>query len=218
MMDNLWDAFSEDRRIRLEDEGNPVEGIEIDAHEYEPGIVYQKDGVVVTAFEVDHGNLVKPCYGFKVWYKRHSVVISGDTRKNANVERAARGADLLIHEVAMIPDQLYEEYPVFRAIYEHHITPEEAGELFAAARPKLAVYSHIVLSGLPDKGIPYPTPEEVLAATRTTYCGRILVGADLMTFKIDNTGVWLVESPLSGEPARPVPCKRRRHPFGGWGR
>ncbi len=195
MMANLWDAFSEDRRIRLADEKNPLSGIQVEAYDFKPGIVYEKNGVVVTAFEVDHGDLVKPCYGFKITCKNHSVVISGDTRYNKNVENAARGADLLIHEVAMIPEKLFAKYPAYKAIYEHHISPELAGELFAASRPKLAVYSHIVLSGLPEEGIPFPTPEELLAATRKTYDGRVIVGADLMTFRIDDEGVSVVESP-----------------------
>ncbi len=195
MMSNLWEAFSEDRRIRLEDEKNPLAGIQVEAHDFKPGVVYEKNGVVVTAFEVDHGDLVKPCYGFKITYKNHSVVISGDTRYSANVEKAAQGADLLIHEVAMIPEKLFNQYPVYKAIYEHHISPELAGKLFAVARPKLAVYSHLVLSGMPKAGIPFPTPEELLAATRKTYDGPVVVGADLMTFKIDDTGVSIVEAP-----------------------
>jgi ribonuclease Z len=195
MMANLWEAFSEDRRIRLEDEKNPLAGIQIDAHDFKPGVVYEKNGVVVTTFEVDHGDLVKPCYGFKITYRNHSAVISGDTRYSANVEREARGADLLIHEVAMIPDKLFAQFPVYKAIYEHHISPELAGKLFAAARPKLAVYSHLVLSGLPKQGIPFPTPEELLAATRKTYDGRVVVGADLMGFNIDDTGVSVIEAP-----------------------
>jgi ribonuclease Z len=40
MMAGLWEAFSEDRRIRLADEGNPMSGIEIDAHDFTPGTVY----------------------------------------------------------------------------------------------------------------------------------------------------------------------------------
>jgi ribonuclease Z len=195
MMANLWEAFSEDRRIRIEDEKNPLSGIQIDAHDVKPGVVYEKNGVVVTALEVDHGDLVKPAYGYKVTYQNHAVVISGDTRYHVNVEKAARGADLLILEVAMIPDKLFAQYPVYQAIYEHHISPELAGKLFAAARPKLAVYSHLVLSGLPKAGIPSPTPEELLAATRKTYDGRVVVGADLMGFKIDDTGVSIIEPP-----------------------
>ncbi len=193
MMANLWEAFSEDRRIRLEDEKNPLAGIQVDAHDFKPGVVYEKNGVVVTTFEVDHGDLVKPCYGFKITYRNHSVVISGDTRYSANVEKAARGADLLIHEVAMIPEKLFAQYPVYKAIYEHHISPELAGKLFTASRPKLAVYTHLVLSGLPKVGIPFPTPEELLAATRKTYDGRVVVGADLMGFKIDDSGVSIIE-------------------------
>jgi ribonuclease Z len=195
MMANLWEAFSEDRRIRIEDEKNPLSGIQVDAHDAKPGVVYEKDGVVVTAFEVDHGDLIKPAYGYKIEYRNHTVVISGDTRYHVNVEKAARGADLLIHEVAMIPEKLFAQFPVYRAIYDHHISPELAGKLFAAAQPKLVAYSHLVLSGLPKSGIPYPTPEELLAATRKTYDGRVVVGVDLMGFKIDDSGVSIIEPP-----------------------
>jgi ribonuclease Z len=167
--------------------------------------VYSVDGVVVNAFEVDHGDLVKPAYGFQITYNGHTVVISGDTRSSQAVVTAATNADLLIHEVAMIPVQLFDEFPAFRPILDHHLTPEQAGEVFTAAQPKLAVYSHIVLSGLPDQGIPFPTPAELLAATRTTYCGPLLAGIDLMTFKIDSTGVSLIDSPL-GEALQPAPC------------
>ena len=56
----------------------------------------------MTVFEVNHGEKVKPAYGYKVAYRGRSVVLSGDTLYHPNVEKAARGADLLIHEVAMI--------------------------------------------------------------------------------------------------------------------
>lgn len=195
LMAGLWEAFSEDRRIRTEDEHFPLAGIQTDAHDVKPGVVYEKDGVVVTAFEVDHGDHIKPAYGYKVSYRGHSVVFSGDTRYHTNVERAARGADLLIHEVAMIPEKLLAEVPAYKAVYEHHITPEQAGKLFALTRPKLAVYSHLVLSGFPKMGIKPPTPEELLVATRKTYDGPVVVGADLMGFKIDDTGVSIINPP-----------------------
>lgn len=195
MMAGLWEAFSEDRRIRTEDEHFPLAGIQIDAHDVKPGVVYEKDGIVVTAFDVDHGDYIKPAYGYKITYRGRSVVLSGDTRYSANVEKAARGCDLLIHEVAMIPEKLLAQVPAYKAVYEHHITPEQAGKLFTATRPKLAVYSHLVLSGFPKMGIQPPTPDELLAATRKTYDGRVVVGADLMGFKIDDTGVSIIEPP-----------------------
>jgi ribonuclease Z len=50
------------------------------------GIVYQANGVKVTAFLVDHG-LVKPAFGYRVEYRQHSVVLSGDTRPSENLVR-----------------------------------------------------------------------------------------------------------------------------------
>jgi len=94
--------------------------------------------------------------------------------------------------VAMIPQALLDKYPVYQTILAHHISPEDAGRLFATARPKLAAYTHIVLQGLPSEGIPFPTPADLLAATRTTYDGPIVVGSDLMAFKIDDSGVSMI--------------------------
>lgn len=195
MMAGLWDAFSEDRRIRMADEmtplgdTQPLGGIEIDAHDVGPGLVYCARGVSVFTFDVDHGDLVKPARGYKITYGPHTVVLSGDTRYSASVETAARGADVLIHEVAMVPKSLIDRYPAYQAVMAHHISPEDAGRLFAAAKPRLAVYSHIVLSGLPSEGIPFTTPAELLAATRTTYAGPVVVGSDLMAFRIDDSGI-----------------------------
>jgi len=199
MMSALWDAFSEDRRIRIEDEHFPLSGIQFNAYDIvNPGsgiFVYEKNGVVVTAFEVDHGEHVKPAYGYKVTFGGRSVVISGDTRYHINVERNAKGLDLLIHEVAMIPSELIEKLPVYKAVIEHHITPEEAGKLFASARPKLAVYTHIILRGDQKLGIKAPTVADLLNATAKAYDGRVIVGEDLMSFKIEESGITVIEPP-----------------------
>ena len=69
LMQNLERAYAEDIRIRYADEKNPMEGVAIAASEYaSDGVVYDKNGVTVTAFEVDHGALIKPAYGYRVDY------------------------------------------------------------------------------------------------------------------------------------------------------
>jgi ribonuclease Z len=193
MMLNLWQAFSEDRRIRQEDEHLSLEGLNFNAYDVKPGkSIYDKGGVNVSVFEVDHGDHVKPAYGYKITYKGHSVVLSGDTRYSKNFENAARGADLLIHEVQMVPEAVLAKMPEFKAVYKHHITPELAGKLFSIARPKLVVYYHVGLVGVP--GIAKePTCEDLLAATRKTYDGKVLVGYDLMTIKISDSGVSVIK-------------------------
>ena len=89
--------------------------------------VYEKDGVKVTAFAVNHGDLIKPAYGYRVDYDGRAVVISGDTRFDKNLIAAAKGVDLIVHEVALASEELLASSEQFRRIVAHHTTPEEAG-------------------------------------------------------------------------------------------
>ncbi|MFO1273156.1 MAG: MBL fold metallo-hydrolase [Rubrivivax sp.] len=193
MMDHLYAAFSEDRRIRTEDEHYPLAGITPEAHEFtEAGVVYERDGVKVSAFPVFHGEHIHPAFGYKIEYRGHSVVLSGDTKYAKRVEDEARGADLLVHEVAAIPgdaERVYARYPAYRTIMDHHTDPETAGRLFANAKPKLAVYSHIVLPSDPRNGLQEATTEEILAQTRRSYAGPVVVGRDGLQFVVTERGV-----------------------------
>ena len=182
MTENLTRAFSEDIRIRIDDENYPPSGVAFDAHDVEPGLVYEHNGVRVSAIEVNHGEKIKPAFGYVIEFDGKKVVLSGDTKPDARVEKAAEGADLLIHEVAVIDPKLLTDYPNYRAIENHHTSPEEAGKIFSEAKPKLAVYSHIVFASLPPV---QDVPEEELAArTRTTYKGPLVIGRDLMSFVV----------------------------------
>jgi ribonuclease Z len=146
MMAHLERAFESDIRIRLYDDRPPPQGIVVQVQEIREGVVYERNGVKVTAFEVDYYPL-KPAFGYRIDYAGRSVVLSGDTRFSENLIRHAQGADVLIHEV-VAPESLsragYAPERV-KAIIDHHVTPEQAGEVFARVKPRLAVYSHIVL-------------------------------------------------------------------------
>jgi ribonuclease Z len=116
-------------------------------------------------------------------------VNSGDTRPTPSIVEAARGADLLIHEVAAAREPLLA-IPFFRALIDHHTAPADAGRIFAETRPKLAAYTHIVL--LSNKDNPEPTIDDVVWETRRTYDGPFVVGTDLMSFDIGKNGVSIV--------------------------
>lgn len=184
MTENLTKAFSEDIRIRIADEDYPAAGVAFDAHDIEPGLVYDHNDVKVSAIEVNHGEKIKPAFGYVIEFDGKKVVLSGDTKPDERVVKAATGADLLIHEVAIIDPELLKSYPNYRAIENHHTSPEEAGRIFSSAKPKLAVYSHIVFATLPPV---QDVPEDALVArTRTTYGGPLIVGRDLMSFTISD--------------------------------
>lgn len=186
LLSNLEEAFALNTSIRIPDELLPPAGIEMVAHEFNAnGVVYEKDGVSVTAFAVDHGELIKPAYGYRIDYDGRAVVISGDTRFDRNLIAAAKGADLIVHEVALASDELLASSEQFRRIVAHHTTPEEAGNVFAEVAPKLAVYTHLVMLSTP--AIPEAPLSSLISRTRTNYDGPLVVGEDLMTFVVGDT-------------------------------
>jgi len=119
-------------------------------------------------------------------YAGHSVVISGDTRFNENLIHFATGTDVLVHEVALARPELLPLSRVARPILDHHTSPEEAGTVFTRARPRLAVYTHIVLLTT-DARVAAPSIADLVARTRTTYAGPLEVGDDLTTIDIGDS-------------------------------
>jgi ribonuclease Z len=185
LMSHLEKAYAADIKIRIADEKLPPAGVAVAVEEFDQdGIIYEKGGLKVIAFEVDHGDVIKPAYGYRFEYAGRAAVISGDTRYNENVIRYSAGADLLVHEVAAArPDLMREAY--IQRIVAHHVTPREAGRVFAKAEPKLAAYTHLVM--LASEQVPPPTLEDIVAETRETYRGPLVVGEDLMFFEIGDT-------------------------------
>lgn len=186
LMDNLQKAYAADIRIRTQDiPPKDPKGIAVTVEEFgRDGVVYEKSGVKVTAFEVDHGAAVKPAYGYRVDYDGRSAVISGDTTYNENVVKYATGCDLLIHEVACARPELMQDVH-FERIMSHHTIPSMAGKVFAQAKPRLAVYTHFILRSTAQ--VAAPTLDEVVAQTRETYSGPVELGEDLMSFEIGDT-------------------------------
>lgn len=186
LMTNLERAYEADIRIRIADEHYPPEGAKVIADEFATeGVVYEKDGLRVTAFEVNHGDEIKPAYGYRIDYSGRSIVISGDTRFNENVIKYGTGANVLIHEVAAVRPELLKDQQVQR-VMAHHTSPQQAGTVFSRAHPALAVYTHFTLLSRPQ--VPAVTVDEIIAQTRQTYAGPLEVGEDLMSVEIDDAG------------------------------
>lgn len=189
MMAYLGKAYQWDIRVRGDGEHLPSAGIEMQAHDISEGTVYNRHGVKVTAFLVDHGGLLEPAYGYRVDFEGHSVVISGDTRPNENLIRHAAGTDVLVHEVAAVRPELLEESPtapVARRILGFHTSPEDAGRVFSQVKPKLAVFTHLALLTT-DPQFPPPTGADILRRARTIYSGPLVLGEDLMVIDIADT-------------------------------
>lgn len=188
LMAGLRQAFAADIAMRTKQEHLPP--LADDVAEIAPGVVFDNAGVRVTAFAVDHGEYLKPAYGYRVDYQGRSVVISGDTRYSENLIKNAIGADVIVHEVAMASAASANSQGA-RDILALHTSPRDAGRIFAATKPRLAVYTHFAVAG--GVGANAPTTADFIAATRETYSGALEAGEDLMTITIGDTVV--VERP-----------------------
>ena len=183
MCRHLEQAYAFDRAVRAKDEGFNPAGATLAARDVAPGVVFDEDGLRVTAFRVDHGGSIEPAYGYRVDYQGRAAAFSGDTRYFEPIVEHAAGVDVLVHEV-ISPEvelrraQVQGPRAVERVI-SHHASPEQVGTIFARVKPKLGVYSHIV---------PSPTTaDDLVAPTRRTYSGPLAVGYDLMTIVIGDS-------------------------------
>lgn len=176
MMSHLIEAFQFDIRMRQEDDLRPAAGAVATAKDIAQGVAYENGGVRITAFDVDHGP-VKPAFGYRIDYAGHSAVLSGDTRFSENLIRFAQGVDVLVHEVCLADPEVLKASEHERHVMAHHISPQQAGGVFARVKPALAVYSHVVILG-------DGTDDEILRLTRQTYSGPLEMGEDLMSIDI----------------------------------
>lgn len=183
MMRHFREAYDWDIEMRLL-VGIPADGIGIEAEDVRPGVIYEKEGLKVTAFEVEHMpidvetrellDFWGETFGYRIDYRGRSLVLSGDTRPSDNLVKHARGVDVLVHEAQYASPGASEEAKLANVSLSVHTEPKDAARIFARARPRMAIYSHLIP--------PQVTAEELKAAT--PYDGRLEVAHDLMMVTI----------------------------------
>ncbi len=175
MMDSMANTFEFDIRARaLLDDQRTKEGIRAAAKDIDEGVIYDRNGVKVTAFLVDHGP-IKPAFGYRVDFNGRSVAMSGDTRFSENLIAYSQGVDVLIHESGnpVPPNLTGRERQERERIAAIHTMPAETAVVFNRVKPRLAVYAH---GGGP----------QAMAEARKTYAGPLEDSEDLMTIEISD--------------------------------
>lgn len=120
---------------------------------YEPEIIIDENGLVITAVGVNHGPV--PNVAYRIEYKGKSIVYSGDTSSRkvdpkgnplangGNMVSISDNADWLIYDAGLGTD--IPPSPEFEFFYKLHTTPSRVGEVAAAANVKQLMLSHITL-------------------------------------------------------------------------
>ena len=86
LVDNLVRAYAPDIAARPDQPQIDLVGRDFE----KDGVVFDRNGVRVTAFTVDHGP-AKPAVGYRIDFNGRSVLLSGDTRLNQNVIKYGAG-------------------------------------------------------------------------------------------------------------------------------
>jgi len=177
--EGLWQFSAADRDIRIADSEISESMHCTEVTEFTEGVVFDEAGLRIIAIEVDHGEFVKPAFGFRVEFGGRSFVHSHDTRLSENLIAQAARADVFVHEVAMARPETLKGSAHVRTVLDHHITPREVGQVFDRTRPQLALLTHVVLKG-PNP----PQIDDVLAEVAETYAQPVIVAQDLMVIRL----------------------------------
>ncbi len=185
MMENFVSAYDWDIRYRTI-VGVHKEGSELNATDIEPGVFFDKGGLKITAFNVEHLpinvetgeplGLEGATLGYRIDYNGRSVLFSGDTRSTPSSEiiPMGKGVDVLIHETQVPAPGNSPEAILANVSLSVHSSPAQVAYIFEQTRPRLGVYSHIIP--------PEITSDELLELTE--YDGNMMVAEDLMTLTI----------------------------------
>ena len=187
----LRQAYAQDQHYRVAHHGDatvPASGFGGVARPFNlalsaPTVVLQEGDLEITAFSVDHAP-IHPAVGYRIRYKGRSVVLSGDTKKSAAVQREAKGVDLLVHEalserlMAILENAAAvagrpQLKKVFNDILNYHTTPEQAAELARDAGARFLLLNHIA------PALPLPGMDKAfLGDAPAIFGGPVRIGSD----------------------------------------
>ncbi|MEQ9257603.1 MAG: MBL fold metallo-hydrolase [Roseovarius sp.] len=203
-LEPCWQHFrasmAYDIATRMEDEGRPDFAGMAALHLLDETLSLDLGGLKVRAMQ-NHHPPVTESHALRFESAQHSVVISGDTAPMAEMERFAKGADLLVHEAmlsrnvrALCDHMGYPDDRLERHILRSHTEAREAGAIATRAGVKALALTHFVPSG--QFGADAATWR---AEAQATFAGPLHIGEDGMEIPLGEGG-WA--KPLPSTPAK----------------
>jgi ribonuclease BN (tRNA processing enzyme) len=175
MTEHLLAAYERDIYMRLYGlEPANSNGYKVNVHEFKAGLIYQDANITVEAFPVQHGSF-HYAYGFKLTTPDKIIVISGDTVPCDSLLEAAKGCDVLIHEVYC--QAAYDKRaPEWKLYHKHfHTSTVELAGIAEKVKPKLLILYHQLFWGA--------SAQDLLDEIKQHYDGRMVSGKDLDVFE-----------------------------------
>jgi ribonuclease Z len=190
MVEGFLHALRRDIGFRLAHHGDKLhpDGIVVEVTEISPSArpapFFERDGLVLERFEVDHFPVV-PAFGYRARFDGRTAVLSGDTSFCESLLHAAEGADMLVCEALNTP-MLNERIAALRAIgrdlqaslFEdvpsYHIDVSDVARLAQQAGVRQLVLNHLI-PPVPNSG---PELDRFIAGMTERFRGPIRVARD----------------------------------------
>ncbi len=160
------------------------DGYDINVHELDytlnPGIAYDKNGVVIKHFPAAHS--IDGAINYRLEWNGLCVVIPSDTNPTTWDIENGKNCDMILHEVGPDP-KIYARnlnVPLEAAqeiVDSSHTNPKALGKIFAETQPRLGVITHTVENA--DTLMP------IIDAVRVYYDGPLAFASDMMVFNIN---------------------------------
>ena len=174
---SLWRPELE-QRIAHEQRASTA-ALEVEVTEIAAGEDVAFGDLAVTVVAVDH-QPVRHAFGFAFEADGRRLVLSGDTRPCPTLLAAARGADLLVHEVfihrEMAPSGGLRTAATLENVAAYHTLSSQVGKLAAEAAVGALMLTHFVP--------PSCDRQALLAEVTADFAGPVISGEDLMTFDL----------------------------------
>ena len=159
------------------------DGYDINVHELDytlnPGIAYDKNGVVIKHFPAAHS--IDGAINYRLEWNGFCVVIPSDTNPTTWDIENGKNCDIIFHEVGPSPEIYAKnlDVPVDAAqmiVDSSHTNPKALGKIFSETQPRLGVVTHTVENA--DTIMP------IIDAIRVYYDGPLAIATDMMVFNI----------------------------------
>lgn len=180
-VERMLEPWSDDIAVRMEHAGNgsaPRVDLRSFTVDGQPARVWRLGDVEVSAVQVHH-EPVTPAVGYRVESPLGSAAISGDTVVCEEVERLARGADVLVHSALSRTAIAETEYSW---VASYHADSVGVGRTAARAGVRVLVLTHL---------LPPPDDDELADVfvddvRRGGFKGRVVVAKDLDAVDLGN--------------------------------
>jgi ribonuclease Z len=186
----LWKSELEQRIAH--EQRSSTKPLEVEVAEIENGTELIFGKLKVKAVEVLH-QPVKHAFGFVFEIEDEKAVISGDTKYCPALIEAAKGADVLLHEVF-----IHGEMPVITGIRtaktvenvaSYHTLDSVVGKVATEAEVRCLMLTHFA----PPKF----NREKLLSTVCLDFKGPVLIGEDLMTFDLAKNSLFWKKMTIS---------------------